>query len=638
MCMRSVVCGSLVALLLALGGGCGKSTPGEGAGGRQPFATNQLPRPNNREQALNPQPAAEVVARVHWIGMKRLATEANAASFMRVWSLPETAKLEAQTLDKLAFALVTSNRSSVISNQSAVAGSQSQLIGYQSPITNYQSLVTSHPIAALLRPLLDDLVTEESCLEVRQATNGPGTLALALRLDAQRAALWQTNLATAIDSTIGTHPTPTTNGWQVLVQSPKSKVQSPESVVSNQWSIALTRSGEWTLLALAPASICSPSNLLYQVSTNLLSTTSSSLSNALRLDPTTRRLRSVPGSPTTNFWLEANGDLGRVASALSFGSDLPEDLPTLSLEVTGNGKDVLTSGRLNFPKPLRLEMEPWNIPTNLVHDPLDSFTAIRGIQPWLASLKAWNDLQVGAPPKQLFFWAQPATLPFMTYCAAPLPDASNRVYGVTERLLQECNSWITNNTVGRLERSTNDTSFGWLGVPFMIPFLRSAADGGSGFAFGGLFAYPFTNQPPPGLLFQQVTARTNLVYYDWELTAPRVNDWIHIGQLLRLLFGKASLPPDSASMAWLNAAKTNLTNSVTGVGATGPAQLTFARVSTIGLTALEMHLLADWLESPQFPRGLNTFVGPQRPFPRPGTAQPIPRNLPKPASAPPTNR
>ena len=341
-------------------------------------------------------------------------------------------------------------------------------------------------------------------------------------------------------------------------------------------------------------------------------------------------MHPAPANPATDFWLEANVNLRRVASALSLVSNLPADLPTLAVAVTGDGKNVLTSGWLNFPKPLPLEVEPWNIPTNLVHEPLDSFTAIRGIQPWLSSLRAWNDLQVGAPPNQLFFWAQPATLPFMTYGAAPLSDASNRVCGVSEHLLRECNPWITNNTLGRLEYSTNDHGLGWLGVPFMIPFLRSTADGGSSFAFGGLFAYPFTNRPPPAQLFPQIIAHTNLVYYDWELSSPRVEDWLHVGQLLRLLFGKASLPPDSASMAWLNAAKTNLANCVTGVSETGPAQLTFRRASSVGLTALEMHLLADWLESPQFPRGLNTFLGPQRPPPRPGMAPPGLKSAPIP--------
>jgi hypothetical protein len=627
MAMNRLVLGLLAALLVALGGGCGKSTPDEGAAGRQP-----LP--------LKPQPSAEVVARAHWIGMKQLAAESNAASFLKVWNLPETAKLERQTLDKLALAMVgatvlesnyeamaSGRLASMAANQVPGKTNQLPLSNPQSSPSALQSAISQHLSTNSFRPLLDDLVSEESYLEVRQATNQPGTLALAIRLDAQRAALWQTNLATALESHTGIRPAPTTNGWIAQVQSPKSKVQSQASVDGNQWVVALTRSGEWTILAVAPSA-----------ASNQIPTLLPQLSTVLRLDPVTRRLQSAQGSPATAFWLEANADLRRVASAFSLGSNLLEDVLSLALTVTGDGQNVLTSGRLNFSKPLPLEMEPWNIPTNLIHEPLGSFTAIRGIRPWLSSMKAWNDLQIGSPPNQLFFWAQPATLPFMAYCAAPLPDASNRVATVTERLLRDYNPWITNNTFGRLEWSANFNGLGWLGVPFMVPFLRSVADGGSGFAFGGLFAYPFTNQPPPGPLFQQATTQTNLVYYDWEVTGQRVDDWLHISQLLRLLFGKANLPPDSASMAWLTAAKTNLANSMTGAAQSEPAQLAFTRISTAGLTALEMHLLADWFESPHFPRGLNTFVGPQRTPPRPGGAQPPLRSGPKPASAPATNR
>ena len=175
-------------------------------------------------------------------------------------------------------------------------------------------------------------------------------------------------------------------------------------------------------------------------------------------------------------------------------------------------------------------------------------------------------------------------------------------------------------------------------VPYIIPFLRSTTDEGKGYAYGGLFAYPFTNRPPPDQLFGQVTAHTNLVYYDWEASAPRIDEWIHIGQLLRVLLGMAQLPSHSASLAWLSAAKTNLTYSVTGMSETGPAQLTFTRVSTIGLTALEMHLLADWLESPRFPHGLNTFLGPHRPLRGPGAVSISPRNPPRRAPAPPPKR
>jgi hypothetical protein len=63
-------------------------------------------------------------------------------------------------------------------------------------------------------------------------------------------------------------------------------------------------------------------------------------------------------------------------------------------------------------------------------------------------------------------------------------------------------------------------------------------------------------------------------------------------------------------MAWLTAAAPKLGNCVTAVTKTGPGQLSFLRQSGAGLTALELHLLADWLESPQFPCGLHTFLAP----------------------------
>jgi hypothetical protein len=61
---------------------------------------------------------------------------------------------------------------------------------------------------------------------------------------------------------------------------------------------------------------------------------------------------------------------------------------------------------------------------------------------------------------------------------------------------------------------------------------------------------------------------------------------------------------DSASVNWLRTVKDRLGNSTTRIALTRPNQLTFDRTSTIGLTGAELNLLADWLESPNFPKGL----------------------------------
>ena len=68
--------------------------------------------------------------------------------------------------------------------------------------------------------------------------------------------------------------------------------------------------------------------------------------------------------------------------------------------------------------------EPWNIPTNLVHDPLISFTAVRGIASWLRQLQVVKDLQLEAVPDQYYAWAMYRSI-FETYAAAPVPDATN---------------------------------------------------------------------------------------------------------------------------------------------------------------------------------------------------------------------
>src|ERR1041384_6533509 len=102
-------------LLVALGPGCGKSDPG-----REPANAATSPPP----------PRGETVARLHWLGKKRLAEETNATYFMSILKLPASAKLEAQTLDKLSVAPWR--------------------------VANTNASPTNGP-SAQLRPLLDDL-------------------------------------------------------------------------------------------------------------------------------------------------------------------------------------------------------------------------------------------------------------------------------------------------------------------------------------------------------------------------------------------------------------------------------------------------------------------------------------------------
>src|SRR5436190_2508319 len=148
MCLRSIGCALLTGLCLTIVAGCEKSGSNQAA----------------KVQETQPDPpkisASETVARIHWLGKKRLTGETNAAFFMSVWDLPESSKLEAQTLDKLALTMT----------------------GLLSNSTN-PAAATNSGTVALVRPLLEDLVKEESYIEVRSTTNRPGELGLAIRLN-----------------------------------------------------------------------------------------------------------------------------------------------------------------------------------------------------------------------------------------------------------------------------------------------------------------------------------------------------------------------------------------------------------------------------------------------------------------------
>ncbi|HEV2435920.1 MAG TPA: hypothetical protein VG077_07970 [Verrucomicrobiae bacterium] len=532
---------------------------------------------NSAESAPPDQPPATpaalpTTARVHWLGIKRLSGDTNAASLMTIWNLPESRKLEQQTLDKLSLAPWP--------------------VLHRNPDTN---------AAAFLRPLLDDLVANESYWEIRQTTNQLGELALAIRLDDRRAALWQTNLARVLESLTGIPPAPAPDhryGWSL------KKHHDPNF-------LELARARGWTILGAAEDH------------------------NELVAELKSRIQRGQVPLPTgnTNDWLAADFDPARLAAVLSLSARRGE-IPSLAgagvggstprrdeaerrrlnrfyLAVTGDGTNVLCQGTVGFSRPLALELQPWNIPTNLMDQQLSSFTLIRGFKAWLESAPAWTRLQIGPPPDQACFWALWG-LPMQNYFTAPLPGASNEVGQFTDWALQNQGRWLATNDQARFERSTTFNGLEWKGLPLLSPFLRSITVGNQSFLYGGGFPNA-VGQPLSLKSVQNDLSRTNLVYHDWELTGLRTRQWLDAGQIVRFLLHKATLPSNSTGYIWLKAIPPGLGASVTDITQTGPNQLYFNRQSTLGFTGIELNLLADWLESPQFPRGLYSLLTPPPP-------------------------
>jgi hypothetical protein len=417
-------------------------------------------------------------------------------------------------------------------------------------------------------------------VEVRRAansTNAVDEMVLAIRLNNSRAALWETNLAAALESLTGIRPVMQPSGTNSPARWSLTKHHAPNL-------IELARVGDWTLVGAAQNH------------------------NVLLDEVLTRANQGDALLPTHSkeSWLEISGNLSRLASAVGIATEISSNLPQVSFTMVGDPQYVLTRGEITLSGNKSMKLDAWDIPTNLIDGDLVSFTAIRGFKPWLASSKMWTDLQIGPPPNQLCVWALRA-LPIGTYVSAPFSDASNAVARFSDLVVKKAGPWFATNSLAGFKKSQTFNGLSWDGLPYAAPFLKSIDSRRGSFVFGGSFPVGSSTQPFPPALLKEILSHTNLVYYDWELTGPRVAQWIHLGQFSRFVSGKEQLPFDSSSMASLKAVVTRLESSGTEINQTAPGQLSFTRNSTIGFTAIELHLLADWLESPEFPLGFHTF-------------------------------
>jgi hypothetical protein len=380
------------------------------------------------------------------------------------------------------------------------------------------------------------------------------------------------------------------------------------------------RSGEWTLAALGP----DPKPLLGEFATRI------------------QRHDNEFRASATNAWLEVDFDPRRLAPALGLKLPIPEDLAQISFSAAGDGATVIEHAQLHFTQPLDLKLDPWKIPAHLIGGQVNSFTAVRGFGRWLGSLKAWNELEAGPPPNQAFFWSQRG-LPLLSFCAAPSPDAPGLVSRISDAVLRKWPSWFPQNPNPGFVKAAKSNGLEWHGFPGMWPFLRSVKTDGSDFLVAGYFGSARVHDaaaPLPPELVKELDTRKDLVAYSWEFSGRRVEAWFPIGQTLRLAAQKAQMPPEAPGQMWLEATGSNLWATVTEVSRAGPSQLSFKRRGTLGLSGLELHLLADWLESPQFPRGFHTLLAPAhevglRPTPAPAPRRPRPTPAQNPPAASP---
>jgi hypothetical protein len=400
-------------------------------------------------------------------------------------------------------------------------------------------------------------------------------------LDKVYAGAWETNLAITAELLAGTVAIPDhlNRSWTVpLTNSPRN--------------ITFQRIGSWAVLAVGPPH----DPLAEEISTRLAQHDAPFVSSG------------------TNFWLEASLRPARLAavfpSAFANLKSQVSDVESLQLSFSGDGANVIARAKLNFSRPFTNLLAAWQLPLPLMHEPLTSFTAMRGIRPLLTALKWWpefsGEITASAPPDQLFLWSL-AGSPYQLYLAAPMADSRKWVADFSDRLMTRANPWLAANGYVSFARAADGNGVTWGSLPEIRPFIKSAGANSPNWLYAGLVPDSVTNPvpPPPGMI-QDILQRTNLIYYDWEVTGPRLQPVLSVAQTARLVARCPQLSADSVSLAWLAALDPRLGTSATVVNRTGPAELTLLRRSTIGFTAPELQWLADWLESPRFPHGLHS--------------------------------
>lgn len=550
MFLRKLACLLGALALAALVGGCKKSDQAQSPPSTPP----------------KPQAPSEVIARLHWLGKKRLGSETNAAFFMGIWNQPDSTNVEAFVLDKLALAPWRDW------NSNAPAS-----VLHARSTADFDHLVASQPAAARLRPILQDLVDEESYLEIRQATNQPGEIGLAIRLSPERAALWQTNLAAVLESLTGSRPERTNggSGWSTSV-----RIHPPRP----PFSASLTRLGDWTLVGLAPAANSVVADLVQRI----------------------QQTHNPFPLRATNFWIETEFNPQRIAGAFPLGWKISDNFPSIAATAIGDGQDVRSRAELTFPQGLALNLEPWKIPTNLVFSSLISFSAVRGLAPVLSKTKLFSGLGPEDVPDQAFEWDLTG-LPFKTFFALPVEHATN-CFGHVAPVLENWLRFTLSPGRGAMSIDPRTPALRIEELPFCSPFLQLVAYSGQQFLFGGFGPHFFKRSGDmPVELANHILQATNLVYFDWEITGQRLIHWRYLDDVAHISFDTAHTPrllPMSPNLLWVSDVSSNLSHCVTEMKINGAHELNLARKSSIGLTSLEIDFLANWVESAEFPHDI----------------------------------
>ncbi len=418
---------------------------------------------------------------------------------------------------------------------------------------------TREAAAEIIRPMIEDLASYPALLELHALPDKSVEWTLAAQLPGERTKIWTTNVQRLL---------PDFARYQSLIKA------SPVGAV---FRLAVER--DWILVGIGPGKF--PSFEAALASTQ----------------------KSGQPAPASTNWLEWLADFPKLAASFPVFTDL--QFPALQFSVSGRGELVRTRGTLEFTSARNWPRDPWVIPTNIITEPLIGFSASRGLLGELAKYEWFKKLKIEPAYDQFYTWGQ-SVVPYQAFAAFPVKEGTNSLNRLATNFVALTTN-LANAGMGETAWSDDKLEFYWRGFPILVPFIKSGPSAATTYLTAGFFPPGAKTNPPPPELLDQVTGRTNLVYYGWEITENRLSQWYQLSGFMPILAQARQTETNITAQTWLRTIGTELGNTGTEIRISGPRQLELVRSSHIGLTGFELVLLAHWLDNPSFPGYMSPF-------------------------------
>lgn len=322
---------------------------------------------------------------------------------------------------------------------------------------------------------------------------------------------------------------------------------------------------------------------------------------------------TAPATLVTNgWWMAASSPAALAKSAglpaatpggvLNGEFDLPtllgaghEALPSVNLSVGTSNATVRTSATLKFAKAPLGELEAWKVPDEFMRDPLIRFSALRGTGPLIDSVEWLRSLAGGAAPGQVVSWAQ-SGVTFRNWFAVPVEDTATRIEKIHSNLQPYFGT--TNDPgryTGRLVVNSNRSAVTVFDLKACFPMVGAVKQNGQSFLLTSFIPGEKSDRRVPAELLGQIN-RTNLAFYEWEITGESARNWNVLAQFNQLSQRRAPNPIGAKAFRWMLASTPKLGNAVTQLERRTPTEYLFTRKSDIGLNGLELVLLTRWID------------------------------------------